>query len=128
LIPKNGTHCRKFASFARGLRAQLAIEVNAMRASVYGALVAKPIAFPNDLEIRLFPVRSHDDSQIGKACFVFEDHRSWDWLRECYPMNSEAEPHIKAGEPISVRIGWITTNFPKGTEFPEGSEFKILEL
>ena len=98
-----------------------------MRASVYGALVAKPIPFPDDLEIRLFPVRSHDDSQIGKACFVLADHRSWDWVQEHYAVNSEAEPRITAGEPISVFVGPIITNFPKGTEFPEGSEFKILE-
>jgi hypothetical protein len=98
-----------------------------MRASVYGALVAKPIAFPDDLEIRLFPVRSHDDSQIGKGCFVFEDHRSWDWVQENYSVNSKLDAHIEAGEPVSIRVGWTTTNFPKGTEFPEGSEFKILE-
>jgi hypothetical protein len=98
-----------------------------MRASVYGALVAKPITFPDDLEIHLYPVRSRDDSQIGEGSFVFEDHRSWDWVQAHYPLNSEAEPHIKAGERLSVRVGWIDANFPKGTEFPEGSEFKILE-
>jgi hypothetical protein len=97
-----------------------------MRASVYGALVAKPIAFPDDLEIHLFPVRKRDDSQIGGS-FLFEDHQSWDWVRRNHPVNSEAEPHIKAGQPISVRIGWIVADFPKGTEFPEGSAFEILE-
>jgi hypothetical protein len=97
-----------------------------MRASVFAVLVAKPIAFPDDLEIHLFPVRSRDNSQVGGS-FLFEDHRSWDWVLKNHPVNSEAEPRIKAGESVSVRAGWIVANFPKGIEFPEGSEFEILE-
>jgi hypothetical protein len=97
------------------------------RARVYGALVAKPITFPDDLEIRLFPARSYDDSQIGKGCFVFEDHRSWDWVQEHYPVNSEDEARIKTGEQIQVFRGPVTTGFPDGIEFPVGSEVTILE-
>jgi hypothetical protein len=77
--------------------------------------------------MRIFPARSYDDSQIGKACFVLEDHRSWDWIGRHYPVNAALEARIKSGEQVSLRVDWITTGFPKETEFPEGSEFRILE-
>jgi hypothetical protein len=97
-----------------------------MHARVYGALVAKPIAFPNDLEIRLFPHRSRDDSRIG-GFHAYEDHRSWDWVRDRYPMNSDKEARIRAGECIRLHLGWIEDDFPEGTKFTEESEFEILE-
>jgi hypothetical protein len=94
-----------------------------MRARVHGALVAKPITFPDDLEIHLFPVRSHDDSQIGPS-YSYAEHRSWDEVLTHYPLNrQEAEPHIKAGEPIRIFTGHHVATFPKGMELPEGSEF-----
>jgi hypothetical protein len=98
-----------------------------MRASVFGALVAKPIAFPDDLEIRLYPLRRHDESQIGPS-YTYEEHRTWDEVLRHYPLNrQEAEPHIKAGEPIRIDTGPQVATFPKGMELPEGSEFEILE-
>jgi hypothetical protein len=97
-----------------------------MRARIFGALVAKPINFPDDLEIRLFPVRRHDESQIGGS-YPFEDHHSWDWVQRRYPVNSEGEARIKAGESIQVFRGDVTTGFPEGSEFPAGSDVTILE-
>jgi hypothetical protein len=44
-----------------------------------------------------------------------------------YPVNSEDEARIKAGEPIRVFRGDVSTGFPNGIELPEGSSFKILE-
>jgi hypothetical protein len=101
--------------------------VKEMHARIFGALVAKPISFPDDLEISVFPLRRHDESQIGRGSFIFEDHRSWDWVQRHYPVNSEDETHIKAGNSISVFRGDVTTGFPDGTQFPEESDVTILE-
>ena len=97
-----------------------------MRASVYGDLVVKPINFPDDLVFSIVPLRRHDESQIGGS-FSFDDHHSWDWVQRRYPVNSEDEAHIKAGEPIRLFRGEVTTGFPDGIGFPEGSSFEILE-
>jgi hypothetical protein len=97
-----------------------------MRASVYGALVAKPINFPDDLAFFLFPLRRHYETPTGGS-YAFEDHHSWDWVQNRYAVNSEDEARIKAGESIQVFRGVVTTGFPDGTEFPDGSDVTILE-
>jgi hypothetical protein len=45
-----------------------------------------------------------------------------------HPVNSEGEAHIKAGEAIQVFTGDVTTGFPAGVKFPEGSDVTIIEL
>jgi hypothetical protein len=97
-----------------------------MRAKVYSTLVANPINFPDDLTFTLFPLRSHDDTQIGPS-IGWKEHYSWAWVQRRYPVNSEGEARIKAGESIRVHTGWVTAEFPARFEFPEGSEVTILE-
>jgi hypothetical protein len=95
-----------------------------MRARIYAAIVAKPIKFPEDLEIRIFPLRRDDDTSLGVS-YSMEEHHSWDWVRNQYQVNSEAEPRVKAGESIAVSTGFVTMNFPRGTEFPPGSDVML---
>jgi hypothetical protein len=101
-------------------------EVTQMRASVYCALVAKPVKFPDDLAFFLFPLQRRNESKIG-GFYPLEDHQSWNWVQNRYAVNSEDEAHIKAGESIQVFRGMVTTGFPDGTKFPDGSDVTIVE-
>lgn len=98
-----------------------------MRARIHGAIVVRPIKFPDDLDLRLFPLRIADGTQIAEETWPMEEHRSWDWVKKQYRVTSDAEPRIKPGESITVFVGTIIANFPQGTEFPEGSEVEILD-
>jgi hypothetical protein len=97
-----------------------------MHARMFGALVARPMKFPGDLEIRLYPLHRHDESEIGGS-YPYSDRQSWDWVQKKYAINSEGKERLKAGESIPLYRGMVTTNFPEGTVFPEGSAVEIVE-
>lgn len=98
-----------------------------MKVRMYGAVVAKPIHFPDDLEMRIFPVRSSDGSQIGEGSWPSDEHQSWEWVKNRYAVTDGAEKHIKAGENVSIFVGSIRFSPPEGTVFPDGCEVEVLE-
>jgi hypothetical protein len=103
-----------------------------MNVNIFGALVAEPIKFPDELEIRVFPLRTSDESSIslpsGKLLFLSAvEHQSWDWVQNAFNINSEGKAELEAGKGIQLRVGWINTSVPKGFEFPDGMEYKVLE-
>jgi hypothetical protein len=96
-----------------------------MHGRIFSALVAKPIAFPDDLQFFIVPLR-HDGTKIGPS-YTMQHHDSWEWVQRRYPVNSEDEAHIKAGESIRVFTGTLSAEFPDGFEFPQGSTVEIFE-
>jgi hypothetical protein len=72
-----------------------------MRVRIYGAIVARPISFPEDLEIRVFPLRRDDGASFGGS-YPMDEHHPWDWVRNQYPVTAEADPRIRADESVSV--------------------------
>jgi hypothetical protein len=47
------------------LRAPKRGTLTGIRATIYGALVAKPIRFPDEIQMLIFPLRSEGQSHIG---------------------------------------------------------------
>lgn len=97
-----------------------------MRVRIYGAIVVKPIRFPDQLQILIYPLRREDDTRIA-GCFPMEEPRSWDWVKNQYPVNPEAEEHIRAGEATQVFGGFLVSEFVDGSEFPAESDVTILD-
>ena len=98
-----------------------------MRARIYGALVAKPLSFPDQIQMLVFPLRSADQSHIGEGSWPSDDRETWEAIKRRYPVNNETERRIKSGENVSVFIGYITFKPPDGTVFPDGCEVEILK-
>jgi hypothetical protein len=96
-----------------------------MRAEIYGAIVVKPIKFPDDLQILIYPLRRQDDARVD-GCFVMKEHRGLDWVRNQYPVNSEKEECLKSGDAVQVFGGIVVTDLADGIELPSGSDIKIL--
>jgi hypothetical protein len=94
---------------------------------MYGAIVAKPISFPDEIQVLIFPLRSTDQSHIGTGSWPSDERESWDAIKRRYPVNGETEQRIKAGENVSVFVGSITFNPPDGTVFPDGCEYERLD-
>lgn len=99
-----------------------------MKVRLHGAIVAKPLHFPDDLEMRIFPVRSSDGAQIADGSWASEERQTWEWVKRNYSVRNDAEEHIKAGENVCIFVGPVVFNPPDGTVFPEGCEYQILEL
>jgi hypothetical protein len=47
---------------------------------MYGALVAQPVSFPDQIEVKLFPLRSADNSRIGTGPRPSDGFWTWDLL------------------------------------------------
>jgi hypothetical protein len=94
---------------------------------MYGAIVAKPLHFPDDLEMRIFPVRSSDGTQIAEGSWPSDEHQTWEWVKSRYSIRDEADEHIRAGENVSVYVGPVVFYPPDGTVFPEGCEVEVLK-
>jgi hypothetical protein len=97
-----------------------------MRARIYGAIVARPISFPDEMEICIVPLSKNDGTTLGVSC-IMDERQSWDWICNQYPLTQEEEERIKGGEAIEVFRGTVETGFPDGTKFPEGSDVEIVE-
>ena len=97
-----------------------------MRARTYGAIVARPISFPDELEICIVPLSKSEGTTLGVSC-TMDTLRSWDWICSQYPLTEEGEERIKSGEAVEVFRGTVETGFPAGTEFPKGSDVELLE-
>jgi hypothetical protein len=98
-----------------------------MRAKIYGALVAKPIRFPGEIQMLIFPLRSEDQSHIGAGSWPSDEREPWEAIKRRYPVNEETEQRIRSGENVSVFVGSITFNPPDGTVFPDGCEVEVLK-
>jgi len=101
--------------------------LTAMRVSIFGALVAQPVNFPDEIEVKLFPLRSADCSRIGRSAWSFEERRTWDWLKRTHPIAPDAEEHIKNGEAVRLVTGPIVATLPDDSSFPEGCEYEIIK-
>jgi hypothetical protein len=97
-----------------------------MRVRIYGAIVAKPIKFPDELEMRILPLHKDGGISLGVS-YTMDEIRTWDWVRNRYPLTQEGEERIKGGEAIEVFRGSVVTGCPDGTEFPVGSDVTILD-
>jgi hypothetical protein len=97
-----------------------------MKVRMYGAIVARPLHFPDDLEMRIFPVRSSDGTQIAGGSWPSEERQTWEWVKRRYSVTDDAEEHMKAGENVSVFVGPVVFYPPDGTVFPEGCEYEVL--
>lgn len=93
---------------------------------MFGALVAQPVSFPDEIEVKLFPLRSSDSSRIGRAAWSFGERRTWEWIKRTHPVAPEAEAVIKTGEPVSFLTGLIIAYLPDDTVFPEECEYEVL--
>ena len=98
-----------------------------MKVRMYGAIVAKPLHFPDDLEMRIFPVRSSNGKQIAEGSWPSDEHQTWEWVKSRYSVRDEAEEHIRAGENVSVYVGPVIFYPPDGTVFPDGCEVEVLK-
>jgi hypothetical protein len=98
-----------------------------MRVSIYGAVVVRPISFPDDLRLFLFPLRRKDDSHIGDKSWPMEEHRSWEWVRKRYVPAPIVEKQLENGESVTLTMGPTVVDLRDGTEFPEGCEYRILD-
>ena len=95
---------------------------------MYGAIVAKPISFPNEIQLLIFPLRSTDQSHIGTGSWPSDDREPWEAIKRRYPVNEEAEQRLRAGENVLVFVGSISFNPPDGEiVFPEGCEAEVLK-
>lgn len=92
-----------------------------MRRELYAMIVINPISFPDDLEIRVFPLSRKNDTRLG-GFIEMSPHRSWEWVRNQYPVRedylNEVEGYLKAGELANLICGNIVIDLPDGMEFP----------
>jgi nitrogen fixation protein len=98
-----------------------------MRVKIYGVVVVKPVKFPKELNVFLFPLRSSDGSSVNDPTWKVTERRSWEWVQGEYFPHEELEARLKGGKEITVAIGWKTVQLPDDTKFPEGCEYEILE-
>jgi hypothetical protein len=104
-----------------------------MRARLYGSIVVRPKNFPDEIEVRLFPLRKTDGTNFlvpgttSTLSYPSDESLSWDQIRRRYAVSEEGEAYIKAGEAIAVFTGDINATFPDEVQFPEGSNVTVLE-
>jgi hypothetical protein len=97
-----------------------------MRARIYAAIVARPIRFPDELEICIVPLNKVDGTTLGVTC-TMDTIRTWEWICSQYPLTQKGEERLRGGESVEVFRGSVATGFPDGTKFPDGSEVEILD-
>jgi hypothetical protein len=97
-----------------------------MRVQIYAGLVVNPVKFPDELEVRIFPLRRSDGKALGGS-FPMLPMRSWDWMKEMYPISEEQERTLRAGQGINLLEGSIVAEFAFGTQFPDGATYEILQ-
>jgi hypothetical protein len=97
-----------------------------MRVQIYAGLIAKALKFPDELEIRIFPLRRSDGKPLGGS-FPMLPLRSLDWLKKAHPLSEEQERDLQAGESINLLEGNIVAEFADDTQFPEGATYELVE-
>lgn len=96
-----------------------------MRVQIYAGLVVKPVKFPDELEVRIFPLRRSDGKALGSS-FPMLPMRSWDWIKKTHPISEDQERSLRAGQGINLLEGNIVADFANGTQFPDGATYEIL--
>ena len=97
-----------------------------MRVQIYAGLVVKPVKFPDELEVRIFPLQRSDGRALGGS-FPMLPMRSWDWIKKIHPISEEQERSLQAGQGINLIEGNIVADFAYGTKFPDGATYEILQ-
>ncbi len=85
-------------------------------------IAVKPISFPDDLEVRVYPLSRKNDAWLG-GFFPMTSHRTWDWVLRQYPLREEvfedAKRHLEAGETANLVRGEMTIDLPEDAEWPD---------
>lgn len=97
-----------------------------MRVQIYAGLVAKAVKFPDEIEIRIFPLRRGDGKPVGGS-FPMEPLRSLAWLEKVHQISEEQVRQLEAGEGINLLEGNIVAEFADDTRFPEGASYVIVQ-
>jgi hypothetical protein len=95
-----------------------------MRAAIYGMLVAIPVHYPDDIEVKIFHLDRSDNARTG-GCFTISQHAPWDLLKAIYRVNEISEAHIKAGRSVTLFVGDIQTHLSRSTVLPDGLPVQI---
>ena len=92
-----------------------------MECTVYGKLVAVPIDFPNEVQLRVLPHDRETRLEL-RGSYPYIEHKSWRWLRETSPLMphewSVIEERLKNGLCAEVGFGEFSMDLPDGAEGP----------
>jgi hypothetical protein len=85
-----------------------------MRREIYGDIVVSPIRFPDELELRVYPLSRKDDRPLV-ANIPINDHHSWEWVRGRFPgaRLDEVEGLLKAGKAAILLRGVHPVDLPE---------------
>ncbi|HEY6846127.1 MAG TPA: hypothetical protein VI320_07925 [Terracidiphilus sp.] len=97
-----------------------------MRVQIYAGLIVKPVKFPDELEVRIFPLSRSDGKALGGS-FPMLPMRTWDWMKKMHPISEEQERSLRAGQDINLLEGSIVADFAYGTQFPDDATYEILQ-
>lgn len=96
-----------------------------MRVQIYAGLVVKARRFPDELEVRIFPLR-RDGKDLGVS-YPMLPLRSWEWIKKAHPMSKEQEQALRAGESVNLLEGNIVADFTDGTQFPGDATYQFVQ-
>ena len=68
-----------------------------MRVQIYAGLVAKAVNFPDEAQIRIFPLRRSDGKALGGS-FPMLPLRNLDWIRKAHPISKEQVRSLQSGK------------------------------
>jgi hypothetical protein len=92
-----------------------------MKREVRAMVAIRPINFPDELEIRFYPLARKGSSTSAKF-FIKNSHHTWDWVRNQYPVSKEAfekvEGYLRAGELANLISGDMELDLPDDAEWP----------
>ena len=92
-----------------------------MECRVYGMLVAAPIHFPNELELRVYPHDKATGLQFG-GFYPYMERKSWQWVQSFVPLVASAwaeiEEQLKEGKSVALLLGEHSMDLPDGTIGP----------
>jgi hypothetical protein len=97
-----------------------------MRVQIYAGLIVKAVNFPDELEIRIFPLRRSDGKALGGS-YPMLPLRSLGWLRKAHSISEEQERDLQAGEGVNLIEGNIVAEFASDTPFPEGATYELVQ-
>ena len=97
-----------------------------MRVQIYAGLVVKALRFPDELEVRIFPLRRSDGKDLGVS-YPMLPLRSWEWMKKAHPMSKEQELALRAGESVNLLEGNILAEFADGTQFPGDTIYEFVQ-